>query len=99
MIIFIDIDGTICSQEKDYNDATPFSNRIANVNRLYDDGHTIVFWTARGTQTGINWYDTTRKQLDGWGVKYHELRMGKPAYDLFIDDRNIHSDVYFKDED
>jgi len=29
------------------------------------------------------------------GCKIHELRMGKPVYDLFIDDKNISSDNYF----
>ena len=96
MIIFVDIDGTICSQEEDYNDAKPIQSRIKKVNQLYDEGNTIVFWTARGTRTGISWFNTTQKQLETWNVKYHELRMGKPAYDLFIDDRNVNSDTYFK---
>ena len=37
--------------------------------------------------TGIDWEDTTKKQLDEWQVKYHELRFGKPHADVFIDDR------------
>ena len=27
------------------------------------------------------------EQLNKWGAKFHELKMGKPAYDLFIDDK------------
>ena len=35
------------------------------------------------------------KQLDNWNVKYHELRMGKPAYDLLIDDKALNSLYHF----
>ena len=54
----------------------------------------IIYWTARGTVTGIDWKDITEKQLKSWGAKYHELKMGKPAYDLFIDDKNINSERF-----
>ena len=47
------------------------------------------YWTGRGSVTKINWYELTKKQLNEWGCKYHELRMGKPYYDLFIDDKNL----------
>ena len=63
--------------------------------KLYDDGNTIIYWTARGTLTQINWFEKTMKQLTKWNCKFNELRMGKPAYDLFIDDKNINSDEYF----
>ena len=33
----------------------------------------------------------TKQQLEKWGVKYDELKFGKPFYDLFIDDKNINS--------
>ena len=35
------------------------------------------------------------KQFKEWGVKFHELKLGKPVYDLFIDDKNINSDLFF----
>ncbi len=101
MIIFVDIDDTICYYEKknadnlNYSTALPYKDRIEKINRLYDNGDTIVYWTARGTLTQQMWFDTTYKQLIQWGCKFHELRMGKPVYDLFIDDKNISSDNYF----
>lgn len=100
MIIYVDIDETICDtpDNRDYTQSTPLKDRIAKINKLHDEGHTIVYWTARGTQTGINWKDTTEQQLRSWGVKYHELKFGKPAYDLFIDDKNIESNTYFNEE-
>ena len=41
--------------------------------------------------TGKNWFLLTQNQLNDWGVKYHELRMGKPAFDLLIDDKVLNS--------
>ncbi len=92
MLIYVDIDETICYYSeplKDYNyeKAEPDMDAIAFINSKYDEGHTIVYWTARGTVTGTDWYDVTEKQFEKWGVKYHELKMGKPAYDLFICDK------------
>ena len=101
MIIYVDIDDTICyhlpeyKDKLDYSNAIPFSDRIDKINRLYEEGNTIVYWTARGTKTGINWFQITYQQLISWNAKFHELRMGKPNYDLFIDDKNINSEAYF----
>lgn len=93
MKIFIDIDDTICELEEpgEYATARPIEAAIEKANKLYEDGHTIVYWTARGTVTGIDWRILTEKQFNDWGVKYHELRFGKPAYDIFIDDKNINA--------
>ena len=52
-------------------------------------GNTIVYWTARGTLSGVDWKSKTELQLKEWGVKYHELKFCKPAYDLFICDKAI----------
>ncbi len=96
MLIFVDIDNTICSSNGlDYDSAEPLRDRISKINNLFDEGNTIVYWTARGTMTGKNWYVLTKSQLDLWGAKHHELRMGKPAYDLFIDDKNVSSESFF----
>lgn len=98
--IYIDIDKTICNlSETDYSKASPIKEAINKANELYDNGHRIVYWTARGTVTGIDWKELTVKQLEDWGAKYHELKMGKPAYDLFIDDKNINSNNWWKDVD
>jgi len=98
MIIFVDIDETICYYEgkRDYKLAKPYYERIEKINKLYKDGNTIVYWTARGSVTQQNWFRITYEQLNEWKCNFHELRMGKPAYDLFIDDKNINSDEYFK---
>ena len=105
----IDIDGTICSLElyktktgKIDNDeklAKPFYGRIAHFNKLYDEGNEIHYWTARGTSTKE--YEKkltlTKKQLADWGVKYTTLKVGKPAYDVWIDDKAWNVNNYFGD--
>jgi len=95
LVYCFDIDGTICTNTYgDYHQAQPFAERIAHVNALFDDGHTVKLFTARGTTTGIDWRDATTTQLAGWGVKYHELILGKPHADVFIDDKAIDSEQY-----
>lgn len=97
MTIYVDIDETIfMTQNMDYENSQPFSERIQKINRLYDEGHTIVYWTARGSGSGKDWSEITREQFERYGVKYHTLKFGKPVYDLFIDDKNINSEVFFK---
>ena len=102
MIIYVDIDETICFHKeahgaRDYSKASPSQERIDKINKLYDEGHVIIYWTARGTVTGIDWAELTKSQLQKWGAKHHDLKMKKPAYDLFIDDKNINSDRFFNE--
>ena len=96
MIIFVDIDDTIFkSSGLEYDKSEPIFERIEKINKLYDDGNEIIYWTARGTKTGKNWFELTYNQLKNAGCKFTELRMGKPYYDLFIDDKNINSEIFF----
>lgn len=90
-----DIDGVIATivLTNDYALAGPMIENIRRLNRLYDAGNTIILFTARGTVTGINWTDVTKKQMSDWGVKYHRLQFGKPAADYYIDDKMISLDT------
>ena len=89
-IIYVDIDGTICTLVKDYNYAKPIKEHIEKINKLYEDGNTIVYYTARGQVTKKDWSELTKQQLNDWGCKYHELKMNhKPHYDLLICDKSI----------
>ena len=99
MQIYVDIDETICfyEDERNYDLAKPINERIEKINKLFEDGNVITYWTARGTLTGIDWYNTTRMQLDSWGCKFHNLIVGeKPAYDLLICDKAVNSEDFFK---
>ena len=108
MTYVFDIDGTICTlTDGDYSEAKPFLNRIKDVNDLYDEGHTIHFHTARGMGRTNNsqihaerlLYKFTAKQLDGWGVKYHRLFLGKPSGDIYIDDKGEKDEDFFNSKD
>jgi len=105
-IYIVDIDGTICSRtEGDYENAVPYKNRIEKINKLYDEGHIIIYWTARGMSEYCEvvekayrgFFDFTKKQLDSWGAKYHEVKLGKPCYDHWIDDKAMNDKEYFGD--
>tara|TARA_Y100001963_G_scaffold117957_1_gene164200 strand:+ start:219 stop:533 length:315 start_codon:yes stop_codon:yes gene_type:complete len=100
MIIYVDIDETICETppDRNYKLSNPIKENIKKINDLYDEGHTIIYWTARGTGSGIDWRDLTEEQFQKWGVKYHRLRLGKPIYDLFICDKAINTDTYFEQQ-
>ena len=86
-----DIDGTICDNTNgQYEAARPRTHVIQRVNDLYDDGHRIIFFTARGATTGLDWRELTERQLREWNVKHHDLIMGKPHADLYVDDKSVH---------
>ena len=104
MKYMVDIDGTICSQSgTTYESAEPIVERIEKLNDLYDQGNEIVYFTARGMgrhdgnihKSYKQFYEFTRRQLDTWGVKYHDLILGKPAADVYIDDKGIKDEDFF----
>ncbi len=102
-----DIDGTICSKTSggEYNDCVPYVERINRVNRLYEDGNIIIYFTARGmgrynnnSELAINrFYHHTESQLKSWGAKFNQLILGKPAADFYIDDKGISDEKFFTD--
>jgi hypothetical protein len=90
MLIYCDIDGTICHTEGGYDNSKPDYAAIAKINRLYDEGNIIIYWTARGKSTGIDWSELTRKQLKDWGCRFTELDdKTKPLWDLLLDDKTM----------
>lgn len=94
-----DIDGTLCHivPKGDYSVAIPMVKAIAEVNRLYDEGNTIILFTARGASSGIDWHEMTVDQLRSWGLKYHRLiTKGKPSFDVLIDDKAINASDWRK---
>ena len=104
MTYVIDIDGTICSDSfGQYEKAIPIESRIELINKLFQEGNRIIFFTARGMGSSGNnvelaklkWFDFTKTQLEAWGVNYHELFLGKPAADQYIDDKGISPLVFF----
>ena len=104
-IIYVDVDGTICEnlqlpdfddRPMDYKKAIPLPNRIKHINELYDKGHTIVYWTARGCRSGNDYTELTKDQLLEWGCKYHDLQVGnKPHFDMYICDKSYNAESWF----
>lgn len=91
--IFIDLDNTLCLTEKsNYINSKPILERIRYINKLKEDGNCITIWTARGAKSGMNHMELTLKQLEEWGVKYDNLLMEKPSYDMYIDDKSFNVD-------
>lgn len=94
--IAFDIDGTLCSLSNgQYELATPYHERIAHVNYLKSRGTKILIFTARGVTSGRDLREFTMRQLADWGLQYDELIMGKPHFDLLIDDKVSNVEVYF----
>jgi histidinol phosphatase-like enzyme len=106
MIYVFDIDNTICyTKDSNYEACVPIQDRIDKVNALYDEGHTIIFQTARGMGRSGNSsayaYQTferlTKQQLADWGVKHHGIFLGKPAGDIYVDDKGCKDEDFFTD--
>ena len=113
--IAFDLDDTLCSRPPEfehlgiekYKHCVPIQHNIDMMNRVYDEGHTIIIYTARGmtSQKGNipviyeELYPITKHQLDSWGAKFHTLIMGKLHYDVLIDDKTLNpNDVEWKNK-
>ena len=75
----IDIDGTICDdipneQPERMITANLYKDAHLTLNRWYDQGHIITFFTSRLEEHRA----VTEKWLDDNGFKYHGLLMNKP---------------------
>ena len=93
MDVYVDVDETICDYDltgpREYHLARPIKINIDKINKLYEEGNSITYWTARGSVSGIDFYELTHSQLLKWGAKFHNLIVGKkPAYDLLICDKS-----------
>jgi capsule biosynthesis phosphatase len=104
--IIFDLDETLCVRPKGiehlgvdkYKQCTPITHMVDMVNLMYEAGHEIIIWTSRGMSSlegdgdRIEQYirPITEQQLAEWEVKYDELWLCKPHYDVMIDDKTIH---------
>lgn len=92
MKVYVDIDETICFYDGvdrlGYKNAIPNQANIDKINKLYEEGNEITYWTSRGYFSGIDYYVLTKEQLNRWKCKYHYLSVGdKPNYDLLVCDK------------
>jgi len=100
-VMLIDIDGTCSTDIKNedshlYPTADVIDGSLEQVNKWYDEGNHITFFTAREEKDR----DVTIKWLDDNGFKYHGLIMGKPRclnnddeY-VWVDNRKVRGVTY-----
>ena len=94
--IYVDLDGTLTVEDEGYGEdvyasRTPRPDIIQFINNWYPYAK-IVIWTAR--------YEEDRKVTEEWlhkhGVRYHELILNKPKFDLYICDRVVNVNDLFE---
>ncbi len=75
----IDIDGTVTEdvpneEPERMETCEPYSDALEILNKWYDEGHIITFFTSRTEETR----EVTETWLNKHGFKYHGLLMNKP---------------------
>ena len=100
-IMLIDIDGTICDDIKNedshlYSEAKIISGSLEQINKWYEEGNIITFFTARENKDRV----VTENWLRENSFKYHGLVMDKPRclnnedeY-VWIDNRKVRGVTY-----
>jgi len=95
--ICFDLDGVICTTKNaNYKKSRPKKEIINLINKLYKKYYILIF-TARymgRSKENIRLakkkgYKFTLKQLHNWNLKFHELKFGKPSYDIIVDDKSF----------
>ena len=99
-VYLIDIDGTVCDDIKNedshlYKDATPYEGSKEQINKLADEGNTIVFFTAREYKDKA----VTLAWLWKHGFKFHNLITDKPRCSedeeyVWIDNKPVRGITY-----
>jgi hypothetical protein len=99
-IFLIDCDGTICDDIRNedshlYATANHFEESRLILNKWYDEGNVITFFTARESKDR----EVTEKWLSEKGFKYHGLVMDKPRCKdgqvyHWIDNRPVKATTY-----
>jgi uncharacterized HAD superfamily protein len=99
-VFLIDIDGTICDDIKNedshlYAGAGVYPDALTIINKWYDEGNVITFFTARESKDRA----VTEKWLIDHGFKYHGLVMDKPRIKdgqeyVWIDNRKVRAVTY-----
>lgn len=99
-LFLIDIDGTICDDIKNedshlYLTAEMFPKALDIINKWYDEGNVITFFTARESKDRT----VTEEWLNKHGFKYHGLIMDKPRINdnqeyVWIDNKKVRAVTY-----
>jgi hypothetical protein len=93
----IDIDGVLCphvdnEQLEQMRTVEPYPEAVEWVNKLFEEGHYICFFTARTEEHR----QITEEWLNKHGFKYHQIIFNKPRGGNYhyIDDRTVRATRY-----
>lgn len=99
-LFLIDIDGTICDDIRNedshlYPTANEFPKALDIINKWYNEGNVITFFTARESKDRL----VTEEWLNKHGFKYHGLVMDKPRINdhqeyVWIDNKKVRAVTY-----
>ena len=87
MIILVDMDGVICTEEKTFERALalPIPGAREALEQFLRDGHEVIIYSAR------SWAELkmTQQWLTDHQIPYSGIHLGKPIADVIIDDRAV----------
>tara|TARA_B110000977_G_scaffold199477_1_gene286986 strand:- start:2978 stop:3328 length:351 start_codon:yes stop_codon:yes gene_type:complete len=100
-VICFDLDNVLCKTRKsDYIKSKPLKRNIDLVNDLFNSGFYIKIFTARymgrNNDNRLKAIKQAKKiteiQLKKWKINYHKLILGKPSFDIYVDDKSLFYD-------
>lgn len=102
MHITFDVDETITkwNNDRDYENFVADEEMVKFINKLYDEGHIITLYTARGMRScgpgkiAVEILPGLIKNLRKIGLKFHNLLTHKPYYDWIVDDKAMRPDEF-----
>jgi uncharacterized HAD superfamily protein len=80
----VDLDGTLCEEDgwEKSKYAMPKLARVRALQKLFLKGAKVIIYTGRGEEMRTE----TEEWLELHSIPYHELHMGKPRADLYVDE-------------
>lgn len=105
--IIVDVDGTILNSEnRDYVNATEIPDVILKLNKMHEEGWTVIYFTARGQLSKNGDFDRIEREnrpvLERWlkehNVRYDYLLFHKPYGAWYVDDKNLTPDQFLMKE-
>jgi len=89
----VDFDNTLTVDNVQYwkgERPEPDEDVCEAVTNIYQDGHTVIVWTARP------WSEAHRiaAHLTEWCVPYHGIRAEKGSGDLYVDDKAVEPESF-----
>ena len=70
----------------------PYTDRIEKLNGLLDKGNEIHIWLEGST----SFLHEVIASLESWGCRFGYVKLGKPEYDMIIDENCMDPKTFFK---